>query len=879
MVGTAPEYATVDRRRELVNLGEDGSPTIACPSLPHASLHRIDSADRGPRLRYHDFELSIEKGADGGIELKSWCDAHGEYHDTATLDPAALERDRQLLSADAVQHDALVALGSRLYGYTFASTGRNIEWHFGQCWGAIGNGPTGVRVRLRVEAPELAVIPWEYIYSERLRCFLGVSERTPVVRYLELPQAVVSLEAPLPVRVLIVIPDETGLDTATEQREILAALEPLRGSVAATVLAGQVTRERIALALEESEYHVFHFIGHGDFADDRAVLVLNAEGGGEDRVDHDRFADLFRNHRSLKLVVLNSCRGGQLSASKPFVGMGAALVRLGVPAVIAMQYEIADDEAICFARTLYRQLFTGRDKGRIEIAVSHARSAMAQKFPDTRAVGLPVLFMHAREGVLFDLETGSALRDLPLSARSAERMKAVIRTHEQNLELLRAESAEPAAGVERGGTRSAASGAAALERAEQGALDRARRRLRFRNASLAIAVAVALVLGLAATFFGFRAVHPWFRPESYFIAFSDLFHHHESQASVTLVVIDSTTVAALGGTPDATWRARHAAVVDRLAAAGAPVIAFNLAFAAQPPALAAATDSLRAAVVRARDRGTTVLAAADSFAGGLPGAEPALVPVMRWGPNCVDTARVTAPLMTLVSGRTRGARPPRLESLPLAAVAALHEARGEAGGGSAIAERLRRAVTLDAKIAGARDARCGLAAGDTLYRMAVDFAPRREHDEPGHRLSYLDVLRGVSLGDLAGRLVLVGFENPNVTFPIVRGLHQEERVGLEVEADAMNTVLREIRIAPLSPGRQFLVILVMAALGAAVAYQALRLGWHGQLLVLTGGIVVYFVAGALLYARDHAMLNTLFDLSALVLAFIAVKSARRIWFP
>jgi hypothetical protein len=182
-------------------------------------------------------------------------------------------------------------------------------------------------------------------------------------------------------------------------------------------------------------------------------------------------------------------------------------------------------------------------------------------------------------------------------------------------------------------------------------------------------------------------------------------------------------------------------------------------------------------------------------------------------------------------------------------------------------------------IAGDRDARCGFAAGDTLHRMAVDFAPRHEHREPAHRLSYLDVLRGAPLGDLAGTLVLVGVENPRITFPIVRGLNREERYGIEVEADAMNTVLREIRIAPLVPGSQFAVILVMAALGAAVAYQAARLGRIGQPLAMVAGIVVYFVAGAVLYARDHALLNTLFDLSALVLAFIAVTFARRIWFP
>ncbi|MEO7512273.1 MAG: CHAT domain-containing protein, partial [Gemmatimonadaceae bacterium] len=259
-------------------------------------------------MRYHDFDLAIERDADGTIRLRSWCDAHGEYRDAAIFDASELALDQQLLAVDEVARAKLVALGSRLYTYTFASKGRNIEWHFGQCWGAAGSSMNGVRVRLRVEEPDLAVIPWEYLYSQRLNSFLGVSERTPIVRYLELPQAIPSLEAELPVRVLIAIPRQPELDTATELKEILAAREPLKGAVEVTVLEGEVSRRRISDELATNEYHVFHFIGHGDFVDDRAVLLLYDNDGNEELVDQHRMAGLFRNHPSLKLVVLNSCR-------------------------------------------------------------------------------------------------------------------------------------------------------------------------------------------------------------------------------------------------------------------------------------------------------------------------------------------------------------------------------------------------------------------------------------------------------------------------------------------------------------------------------------------------------------------------------------------
>jgi CHASE2 domain-containing sensor protein len=272
-----------------------------------------------------------------------------------------------------------------------------------------------------------------------------------------------------------------------------------------------------------------------------------------------------------------------------------------------------------------------------------------------------------------------------------------------------------------------------------------------------------------------------------------------------------------------------------------------------------------------------VLAATIGHVDGVPVADPLLRPLVQWGTNCVDTARVTAPIMTLASSPA-GGRLPSIPSLPLAAVAALRTAAATAPQETQVAG-VMRAVALDSVIAGDRDAKCGFAAGDVLVRMAVDFAPRHEHQEPEHRVSYLDVLQGKPLGDLRGRLVLVGVESSRDTFPIVRGFSRESRPGLEVEADAMNTILRGIRIAPLANVVQFWVILAMAAMGALVAYHASRLRWPAQALLLAGGLALYFAFGAGLYAREHTLLNTLFDLLALGLAFLAVRFTRRMWFP
>lgn len=876
-----------------LRIHDEGAGAVARTAVSTASFRNLPAkAAAAPRptrvrMRYHDFDLSIEEGADSTLVLRSSCDPHGEYTEVVALDAATMAQDREMLTRDDVARDRLMAFGRRLYGLTFGAGKHSLEWHFGLCWGAAGSGDTGVRLRLRVKSPALAVVPWELIYSDRLNCYFGVSERTPIVRYLELPQRIPSLEAELPLRILVVIPEQPELATEAEEAALRDALETLDGVVELTVLRGRISRRDMADTLEERQYHVLHFIGHGDFTDDKAILVLKDHDGGDEYVEAERVAGLFRNHPSMKLIVLNSCRGGSSSATKPLVGMAAELVRAGIPSVIAMQEAIVDAEAVCFARAFYRALFLNRDKGRVDIAISHARNALAEDFPDTRAIGLPVLFTHAREGVLFSLEQGSPLRDL--SVRSADRVKAIIRTHEQNLEFIRAAPADadadttaaspPTAGAP---SRSVTRGVSAAEIAESQALARARQRLRFRNWSLALAVAIALVVSFGATWFGVQIRWPVFRPDSYVVAFTELFDHHENEASVLLVATDSVAEAGMGP-QNAGRRGIMSRVLDRLVAGGAPVIAINLDFLASP-AFAAQTDSLKAALEHAAAHGTVVLAAAPVPSASVA-MEPALAPLLRLGTNCADTSSaVTAPVMTLMS--ERGASGPRTYSLPLAAVAAFTVATPRTGNATErvpasdeATRQLLQRVALDSPIASHADIACRFDGGDRLYRMAIDFAPQHAHVEHVNHVSFRQAMDTTSLGDLRYRLVLVGYWTDQRSFPLLRGWHREVRSNIEVEEDAMNTLLRGIRIAPIGLGSQYLVILVMAGLGALAAYLRVPFGRSVSFATLVLALVLYFVAGAALYASRHALLNTTFDIPALLLAFLAVSLTRRVWFP
>jgi WD40 repeat protein len=148
---------------------------------------------------------------------------------------------------------------------------------------------------------------------------------------------------------------------------------------------------------------VLHFIGHGDFDPDRdeGVLALVREDGRADLVAAHRLVDLLRQARPMpRLVVLNSCSGAAAGVSDLFSGTAAALVRGGVSAVAAMQYEISDPAAVAFARGFYAAIVRGRG---VDDAVSSGRVAILGLSDRTLEWVTPVLYLRGHDSQLFTL--------------------------------------------------------------------------------------------------------------------------------------------------------------------------------------------------------------------------------------------------------------------------------------------------------------------------------------------------------------------------------------------------------------------------------------------------------------------------------------------
>ena len=694
------------------------------------------------------------------------------------------------------------------------------------------DGDEGLRIRLRIASAPMAHLPWELLYSRRRDGFLATEAATALVRYLELSQPVRSLETAFPIRVLVVIPEAEDLDAALERRIVQEATSGLLAKgrrLEITWLDGQVTLQRLNDALR-LPHHLVHFVGHGGFADDQPFLRINDD---PPEVGHEAFAALFRNHPSMKLVVLNSCQGAEVSATRPLLGMAPELVKRGVPAVIAMKYVIDDAQAIDFAREFYQSLFLGEDRGRVEVAISHARNWLASRYPDDRVVACPVLFTRAPEGVLFSLPGRGALGGLPLRRRELHGAEATIRTHQTNLALMGPGDEKDQAVRE---------------------LARLRARVRLRNWGLAAAFAVGVVMAVLGSLQMFDRLPPELRLKSYTAWVGDAFRSKTFRS-------DAIALVATDQKPGRSWRARHAAVVRNLAEAGARVVALDFTFREPDDAQDA---QLAAAIRQARQRGTDVVVAVSDHDGTVPVVVPALRDAATsWGVACVGHQSIGATSIVPVVTEKAGWTLPAL-SLSLAAVRAYR--RDQPSFDALEFSDVERTRSVNSK--------CPIVArGDTVRNRVIDTSPVAALDDA--TLRYEAVEAGeFDRSRVAGRIVVVG--SSAEAFGVLEGLLPRSRSGMELHADAINTLLSGVTIRPLAEGWQILITLAMAGVGALLQYADLggKVRWAGLALA----VAVYLAGNVWLYASRQLILNALFQVGALVLTYWLVGRFKRRWY-
>jgi tetratricopeptide (TPR) repeat protein len=364
-------------------------------------------------ISYQDFDLTIQKSVDGYL---AWLDSpagQAQVHFKQPFSESELKeylphfgRGVPAAMRGAKRPDARIAeeLGKRLFETVFEGDVRDCLR--GSLDEAARQGK-GLRIRLHLmAAPELSDLPWEFLYNASLRRFLALSVDTPIVRYLEVPESIRPLEVTLPLRVLVMISSPTdypGLDVEREWAKLNEALEKLQSKNVVTLdrLPDCATLTSLQRKLRASQYHILHYVGHGSFNEQTqdGELVLEDELKRGCLVSGRDLGMLLHDHHAMRLVLLNSCEGARISCKDPFGGTAQTLVLQGIPAVVAMQFEISDKAAITVCREFYGALADGYP---VDAALTEARKALYSQ-GNYLEWGTPVLYMRSPDGRIFEL--------------------------------------------------------------------------------------------------------------------------------------------------------------------------------------------------------------------------------------------------------------------------------------------------------------------------------------------------------------------------------------------------------------------------------------------------------------------------------------------
>ena len=118
----------------------------------------------------------------------------------------------------------------------------------------------------------------------------------------------------------------------------------------------------------------------------------------DQRVDAEQLGINLRGQQ-VRLAVLAGCETGRRKGLSVWSGIAPALTKVDIPAVVANQYSIKDTSAIAFSERFYQALAGGLP---IEDAVAAGRLAVYNQDPEGRDWGVPVLYLRAANGHLFE---------------------------------------------------------------------------------------------------------------------------------------------------------------------------------------------------------------------------------------------------------------------------------------------------------------------------------------------------------------------------------------------------------------------------------------------------------------------------------------------
>ncbi|MDM8527340.1 CHAT domain-containing protein [Anaerolineales bacterium HSG24] len=338
----------------------------------------------------------------------------------ATLTQLADEQAR-------VAPSAVEALGLALYDALFS---RDIAVAFSQAQTKVG--AKNLRIRLQIEPPELAALPWEAMRDKT--GWLALDSGTPLVRRLtsEISQRIDSIEINKPLRILFIGSSPKNLDSLDvvgQYQQLQKQLtEPVSKKDVALTALFHPTQEQLRRELLK-DYHIIYFAGHGAPAktetsfdgttkEKLASIYIDGEGEQENGqavpgnaypLTAETLAGMLKGRQNTRLLFLAACNTSATAPTLPspkpgegqlLSGFAQELIqRANLPAMVAMQYFISDKQAMPLTAHFFAAI---AEFNPVDVALAEARNVVVrQGQPVGRDVFAPVLYLQAENASLF----------------------------------------------------------------------------------------------------------------------------------------------------------------------------------------------------------------------------------------------------------------------------------------------------------------------------------------------------------------------------------------------------------------------------------------------------------------------------------------------
>jgi hypothetical protein len=269
-----------------------------------------------------------------------------------------------------------------------------------------GQPKEDVRVHIWCNRPEMQNLPWEYLQAPKKG--RGPQRGRSVVRVV--PTIRQKLPAPPPIgtdiRVLFASAaptDQGAVDWEDVRDAVQRAFDVNLPNGVTLKLVDGADPKALRKVIADETFDVFHFSGHGQVGKDgKGQLVLvNRKTQKSELLDSEQICAVLAG-RGIRLVVLSACMTATGNFSDDFSVIAAALVRSGIPAVVANQMPIPNKTISPFVGELYSKLIKTGD---IDLAMIEGRIALyadlAKGLSSGLEWGIPTLYRHHNGAQLY----------------------------------------------------------------------------------------------------------------------------------------------------------------------------------------------------------------------------------------------------------------------------------------------------------------------------------------------------------------------------------------------------------------------------------------------------------------------------------------------